>query len=152
MQTFSLLIAWDDDDTEQGEYGTIVRATSIIEAERMARAEMRMFHQENDDDDGEEHMQSDGTFGGRLIEAAPGAIWKAQDLENALRAMVATELSRWIARQAASLLRRRAEPSSGWDRNWGPPAALQARMVRQAGPSLRVRRGASPHKPCDRST
>jgi hypothetical protein len=92
MQTFSPLIAWDDDDTEQGEYGTTVRAASVIEAEQMARAEMRTFHQENYDDDGEEHMQPDGTFGGRLIEAAPGAIWKAQDLENALRAMVATEL------------------------------------------------------------
>lgn len=85
-RTFSVLIAWDDNDQEQGEYGTIVRAANHDEAETLARAEMRNCHIENYGEDGvDEYVDSEGQFGGSVIECSPGAIWKAQELEDALR-------------------------------------------------------------------
>jgi hypothetical protein len=85
LKTYSVLIAWDDSDDEAGDYGTTVRAADQEEAERLAREEMKANHIENFGHEGEEHIQEDGTFGGRLLELQEGAIWKAKDLEKALR-------------------------------------------------------------------
>ncbi|MBZ9774060.1 hypothetical protein [Mesorhizobium sp. CO1-1-8] len=43
LQTFSVLIAWNDDD-ELGEFGDIVRAESPEKAERVVRARMIKSH------------------------------------------------------------------------------------------------------------
>lgn len=102
MQTFSLLFAWSDNDTEQGEYGTIVRAENYDEAEAKGRADMRANHISNhcDADASEEEIaescaeyentdwQGNVTFGGRLIEAHVGAIWKADEMEGVLRRLI----------------------------------------------------------------
>lgn len=99
LKTFSVLIAWNDDDDEQGNYGTIVRAANYDDAEAKARADMRENHIANhcdsDDDEEEiaescaeyEHKDFRGNviFGGSVQECYPGAIWKAEDLEAALR-------------------------------------------------------------------
>ncbi|AZO29356.1 hypothetical protein [Mesorhizobium sp. M1B.F.Ca.ET.045.04.1.1] len=102
LKTFSLLFAWSDNDKEQGEYGTVVRAESYDDAEAKGRADMRENHISNhcdaDADEDEiaescaeyEHTDLYGNivFGGRLIEAHVGAIWKAAELETALRDII----------------------------------------------------------------
>ncbi|TPK87048.1 hypothetical protein FJ936_06790 [Mesorhizobium sp. B2-4-13] len=95
LQNFSLLIAWNDDDEEQGEFGDTVRAESFEKAERIVRARMIKSHwREHRDPAFETHNESlsgyvngDGTYFGRVIESAPGAIWRAAELEKALRAL-----------------------------------------------------------------
>ncbi|TIX28854.1 hypothetical protein [Mesorhizobium sp.] len=109
MKTFSLLFAWSDNDREQGEYGTIVRAADYEEAEAKGRADMRACHIENhcdSDADEEEIAEScaeyehtafcgNVIFGGRMIECHPGAIWKAPELEEALRRIDARLKGEW---------------------------------------------------------
>lgn len=75
LKTYSVLIAWSDTDDEQGEFGIVVRAPDMEEAEAMARAQMRRTGQ--------------GTppFG-RLMDVYRGSIWDAHTLESALRPIV----------------------------------------------------------------
>ncbi|WPE19910.1 hypothetical protein [Shinella zoogloeoides] len=88
-RTFSVLIRWNDNDQEQGEFGTIVRADDCEDAETLARADMRASHIENHGEDtASEYEHEDGTFGGSVVEICEGAIWKAKELEAALRAML----------------------------------------------------------------
>lgn len=90
LQTYSCLIRWNDMDLDQGDFGTIVRATSYEDAERLARIDMRNCHIENHGEDtADEYEQDDGTFGGTMIECTEGAIWKAKELETALRGLLA---------------------------------------------------------------
>lgn len=85
-RTFSVLIRWNDMDLDQGDFGTTVRASSYDEAEALARVDMRNCHIENHgEDSADEYEHEDGTFGGSVIECTEGAIWKARELENALR-------------------------------------------------------------------
>ena len=89
-KTYSVLIRWSDNDKEQGEFGAIVRASTYDEAETIARAEMRACHIENHGEEGQDEYENDeGEFGGSLIECTEGAIWKAKELEAALRALLA---------------------------------------------------------------
>ncbi|MER9171210.1 hypothetical protein NKI12_28555 [Mesorhizobium australicum] len=95
LQTFSVLVAWNDDDDEQGEFGDTVRAESLEKAERIVRARMIKSHWRGHRDLAiETHRESlsayangDGTYFGRVVESAPGAIWRAADLEKALRGL-----------------------------------------------------------------
>lgn len=103
LNTYSVLIAWSDNDWGQGEFGEIVRAANAEEAERKVRAAMREAHIANhcDPDDDEdaiaescaeyEYELLDGVvqFGGRVIDLHEGAIWKAANLEKALRKIAA---------------------------------------------------------------
>ncbi|TJW14403.1 MAG: hypothetical protein E5W82_10530 [Mesorhizobium sp.] len=109
LKTFSVLFAWADNDREQGDYGTVVRAANHDEAESKGRADMRENHISNhcdaDADEDEiaescaeyEHTDFRGNiiFGGRLIECSEGAIWKAADLEKALRRIDARLKGEW---------------------------------------------------------
>lgn len=83
LKSFSVLIAWSDSDHEQGDYAATVRAANADDAEAMVRALMADSACEEDCDTGD--------FG-RLIECTQGAIWKAADLEKALRALKAVAL------------------------------------------------------------
>lgn len=99
LKTYSVLIAWNDNDDDQGEFGDIVRATSSDDAVAKVRAAMRENHIENhcdeDMDEDEiaescaeyEHEGFDGEkiFGGRVLDCHEGAIWKAAAMETALR-------------------------------------------------------------------
>lgn len=90
LKTYSVLIRWNDMDLDQGEFGTMVRAVTSEEAERLARIDMRNCHIENHGEDGiEEYEHDDGTFGGTVIEICEGAIWRAKELEAALRGLLA---------------------------------------------------------------
>lgn len=93
---YSVVLAWDDDDDEQGDFGTVVRASSAEEAEAKARQEMRNCHLENyppEDGESEEeacalYTDKEGVFGGKVISIDEGAIWRAAELERALRDLV----------------------------------------------------------------
>lgn len=99
---YSVTIAWNDSDSDEGDFGTYVRAANYEEAERLAREEMRNCHLENyppDEDETEEeacayYTGHDGKFGGAVIEIVEGAIWLAADLEASLRAVIGYAHSR----------------------------------------------------------
>lgn len=93
MKTYSLLIAWDDDDPDVGDFGATVRAADEDEAENLVRAQMRASYAMDYGSEGEEYAHEDGAFGGRVIDLCEGAIWKAKELEEALRAVIATEMA-----------------------------------------------------------
>jgi hypothetical protein len=78
MKTFSVLIAWNDSDDEEGDYGATVRAADRDEAESKVRVLMAVDDQFADDGPREY---------GRLLDCTEGAMWKAADLEAALRDM-----------------------------------------------------------------
>lgn len=84
MKTYSVLIAWNDDDSEEGEYGATVRAKSHADAEKQVRELMARDDQFGDDDEDAEPRNF-----GRVIDSHEGAIWKADELETALRDMIA---------------------------------------------------------------
>lgn len=77
LKTYSVLIRWNDNDSDEGEFGTSVWARSPEEAEAHAREEMA--------DEADEDADELGT----TIELSEGAYWKAADLEQALRKIVA---------------------------------------------------------------
>lgn len=103
LKTYSVLIAWDDNDPELGEFGEIVRAANAEDAEAKARAAMREAHIANHcdwTDDADEIADScadyehegfggELVFGGRVIDLHEGAIWKSADLEQRLRDLLA---------------------------------------------------------------
>lgn len=103
MKTYSVLLAWQDNDPEQGEFGCYVRATGYDDAETKAREKMRQAYAEQYD------MEMDGD-GGRVIDCSEGAAWLASDLESALRALVDTCKARWLdfaeVQQAETVLAR----------------------------------------------
>ncbi len=82
LRTWSIIINWHDDDSEQGTYGTTVRACNHHAAERMVYWEMFASYNEGEDepdvpDDITDHY-------GSVVECSEGAHWKASELENAL--------------------------------------------------------------------
>lgn len=96
LKTYSVLIAWDDHDDEQGAFGDIVRARDGNHAERITRARMCWSHWQNYRRRGESrreslaaHIGTSGAYFGRVIDRHEGAIWKAADLEKALRRLLA---------------------------------------------------------------
>lgn len=95
MPRFSVLIRWEDGDEEQGEFGWTGLAADESEAEAKARAEMRtsyieQYGEEGEDEDElcEHRTDAEGKFGGSVIEITRGAVWQAQELEDALRAIL----------------------------------------------------------------
>lgn len=108
MKTYSILIAWNDNDDEEGDYGATVRATDRDEAEAKVRALMAADDQFSEparciqcgctDNDGSDICPDCGGAiedvepreYGRLLDCTEGAMWKAADLEAALRDMRAT--------------------------------------------------------------
>ncbi|MER9259425.1 hypothetical protein [Mesorhizobium sp. M0619] len=92
LKSFSVLIAWSDNDLEQGDYAATVRAANADDAEAMVRTLMA-------DSAGDDDRETDGY--GRLIECTEGAIWKASDLEKALRALRAVAIRDDDSDQAA---------------------------------------------------
>jgi hypothetical protein len=87
LKTYSILLAWQDNDLSQGEFGAVVKAENEKAAEKKARSEMRATYAKNygeamaRDRDKEEGK----SWGGRVIDISQGAVWIAQELEDALR-------------------------------------------------------------------
>jgi hypothetical protein len=95
LKTYSVLIRWDDNDLEQGEFGEIVRATSAQHAERIVRARMIRTHWQDYREEWESrwdslssYRNSDGSYFGTVVDCHEGAIWKAKELEDALRGLL----------------------------------------------------------------
>ncbi len=95
MPRFSVLIRWEDGDEEQGEFGWTGLADNEAGAEASARAAMRaayieQYGEEGEDEDElcEHRTDAEGKFGGSVIEIARGAVWQAQDMEDALRGLL----------------------------------------------------------------
>lgn len=103
LKTYSVMLAWQDNDPEQGEFGCYVRATGYEDAEAKAREKMRDAY-------AEQYGEEMSGEGGRVIDCSEGAAWLASDLESALRALVETCKSRWLdfaeVQQAETVLAR----------------------------------------------
>jgi hypothetical protein len=96
LRTFSVLIAWDDNDGEQGNFGDIVRARDYTHAERIVRARMCWSHWGNHRWKGDSrrgslssYRNADGSYFGTVLDCHEGATWKAAELEKALRELLA---------------------------------------------------------------
>lgn len=90
LQTYSVLIAWNDNDDEEGEFGWTGRAANSEEAERKARDAMRASYADQYGEECLELREHDGSeIGGRVIDMQVGAMWHAGDLEDALRGLLA---------------------------------------------------------------
>lgn len=76
LNLYSVMIQWNDEDAEEGTYGTSVWARSPDEAEAFAREEMAAEAGLDEDE-----------FG-TAFEITEGAFWKASDLETTLRKIV----------------------------------------------------------------
>ena len=95
MRTYSVLLNWSDSDRDQGTFASCVRATSEDEAEAKAREEMRASYVEERGEDRAEAYENENwdgtrTFGGAVVDISEGAIWRAADLEAALRRLLAS--------------------------------------------------------------
>lgn len=104
LKTFSVLIAWNDHQRDEGNFGEIVRARDCDHAERIVRARMMRSMWSEWSRTDETMSKSDvadmyategyfqGEYGvryfGSLQECTEGALWKAADLETALRGML----------------------------------------------------------------
>ncbi|WP_192242808.1 hypothetical protein [Mesorhizobium silamurunense] len=107
LKVYSVVIAWDDNDDEQGDFAEIVRARDGQHAERITRARMIRSHWEHHwERDRESRWESlssyrnaDGSYFGSVVESYEGAIWKAEELEKALRGLLswAQHMGGWDA-------------------------------------------------------
>lgn len=99
LKTYSVLIAWSDGDSEQGDYGETVRARDEEHAERIVRARMLreqwretagagMSKREIADLHSVTTIHGDRYFGA-LLDCTPGAMWMADEMEKALRGLIA---------------------------------------------------------------
>lgn len=77
LSLHSLVINWNDHDSEEGTFGTTVRAWDSTHAEYLARAEMEVSEGRGYD------------FTGSVVDHNVGATWMADDLEKSLRELVA---------------------------------------------------------------
>jgi hypothetical protein len=94
LKTYSVVINWNDHYSDMGDYGDTVRARDGQHAERIVRARMAWQIWAEGREPGESRREAlglydngDGTFFGSLVECHEGAIWRARDLEKALRDM-----------------------------------------------------------------
>jgi hypothetical protein len=88
LKTYSVLIAYADHDPEQGEWGGMVCASDPGEAVIKAR---RAMHDETGEwEQGDPEPSDDELIDvqGRIIEVNEGAVWRAGELEQALRDIV----------------------------------------------------------------
>jgi hypothetical protein len=95
MQTYSLLIAWSNDE-EEGNFAWTGRAENEEAAERLAREEM--WHSWHSESQGEPLPDDIMQEFGFVQECTIGAIWKASEMEEAL-----SDLLEW------------AEQTGGWE-------------------------------------
>jgi hypothetical protein len=94
LKTWSLLINWQDNDLEQGNYAWSGQACSMEAAENMARWAMWVQRQSDYIGDPWEEPPADiSDEHGSVVEIQEGAIWKAADLEKAL-----ADLLKWERR------------------------------------------------------
>lgn len=91
LKTYSVVINWAD-NTDQGDYGDVVKARDERHAERIVRAHMIWTHWRDHRDPDESRRESlssyddgSGEYFGSLVSCTEGAIWKANELEAALR-------------------------------------------------------------------
>lgn len=77
LSLHSLVINWSDGNTQEGTFGTTVRAFGHDHAEYLARREMELSEDGGSD------------FTGECVDHNTGATWKADELETALRDLVA---------------------------------------------------------------
>jgi hypothetical protein len=94
LKTWSVVIRWHDSYDDMGDFGEVVKARDPAHAERIVRARMCWAHWRDHREPGEDRRESlslydngDGTFFGSVVECSEGAIWKAKELEVALRDM-----------------------------------------------------------------
>ncbi len=85
MPRYSVIINWNDRDREQGTFSWSGIAADEREAERMTREEMAASDLDADHEG--EPISSEDT-GGSVVEITRGAIWQAQELEDALRGLL----------------------------------------------------------------
>lgn len=94
MTTYSLLIRWCDQDVEQGEYGWTGQAESPADAEDKARRDMWVNDMADNGDEPypcDADPKEDAPYGG-VVDCHLGAIWRAHELETALRKLLAWEI------------------------------------------------------------
>lgn len=114
LKSYSVLIAWDDQDDEKGSFGDIVRARDFDHAERIVRARMMRIQwdeaaryspplskREVADNHSTTFLGIHRYFG-RVLDNHEGAIWKAADLEKALRGLIAevVQMGDWQGNKA----------------------------------------------------
>jgi hypothetical protein len=94
LKTYSVLINWAD-NTDMGDYGAVVKARDQRHAERITRARMCWNHWADNREKDETRRESlsffddgSGEYFGTMVSCDEGAIWKAADLEKALRALL----------------------------------------------------------------
>jgi predicted RNase H-like HicB family nuclease len=98
MKTYTAIINWNDNDTEEGTFGVTVRANDFEEAERLARQAMRESYIEQYVEEGDDeatvasllgqHENANGEFGGSLVELSEGAHWLSSRMEEVLRNLI----------------------------------------------------------------
>ena len=76
---YSLVINWNDRDSDEGTFGETVRAFDDTHAEHLVRAAMEQS---------EDGIYHDGIYG-TVVERFEGATWEAKALETALRGVIA---------------------------------------------------------------
>lgn len=113
--TYSVVIQWSARDADMGDYGECVKARDSKHAERIVRAMMIRNEWSNKPDETKSDAvaffkNSDGSYFGPLISCDEGAIWKAADLEKALRECVA-----WMRAELDGRLPVEFGPTWLWD-------------------------------------
>lgn len=91
LKTYSLLIAWNDNQDDEGEYGWTGRAKDPSDAEDKARRDMFESYREEGCSylaDTDEPYDPESPPFGRVLECQEGAIWEALSLEESLRSIL----------------------------------------------------------------
>jgi hypothetical protein len=90
MPRYSVIINWNDRQSDEGTFGWSGKAENEADAEKKARDDMRAHYVDNygADDEAEamadDKQDGDEVLGGSLVDITTGAAWKAQDLEDKL--------------------------------------------------------------------
>lgn len=79
IKTYSIVINWHDNDSEEGTYGSTVRARSTEDAEALVRLQMIS------DDQFENDREADEPTYGSVVDFSLGASWMSSDLESSIR-------------------------------------------------------------------
>lgn len=95
MKTYSIIINWNDNDADEGTYGATVRARTPAAAERMVRAQM--WRSESPSVMRQPTAKEIRETGGSVVELHEGALWRAPELEAALRKLLAWDKGVWTA-------------------------------------------------------
>jgi hypothetical protein len=89
MKLWSILIRWNDSDTEEGEFGTVVKANTQAEAEDLAYKDMDAHYVKSYGREGWEDEEEDPRDRyGSVIECVEGPMWRAKELHAVLQKLV----------------------------------------------------------------